>query len=894
MCQSMEQGGKRCAAHTRPRFTALMEAMETAGAKNPFNKADGRKKARNTFTVNTDDGNENALNVVANHASTPTGAKEVAKAITDMRGERDMQTVAFLTSAAKVGTDRAEAAKETTTLIKKAVEAAKRKETGSRVELNRNTKVMEGLSPSLAEVFPGIAARWDLDHPENKGILPSEVAPNTNGSIWLRCEQGHSWDGGRGNNINAPIKAGKRYYPICPECEGRRPRLFSRTQTELATLTDALGDDPDAFNALPPALQYALLNHMGVLRGSDDSMSRQVGMSIVHGDLSLKDVMAATDPSSLDGSLREDLDDEQGLKAVSNVDVLDTETSTVDIDQVLASAGVLALVDADSDLATSIMRANNEVLWDRAYDNEATLDDYAAFLNNRRGGTPQGDAAIDRFTAELEAVRNFTLPEGYTTERLNKFGDPVTMDPDLSQRRFALLVAENRRFMNWSTTGAGKTLSTTLAIQSAEARETLVVCPNAVTDEWKTEFAAGFPTATEVIVLDNLADINKPRPDAPEGVNRVWVANYEKFSGEPRDIAKTLAPLTERVDAIVYDEIHKAKSGSSNEDEASKRRRAMVKFTDKAGENNPNLIVVGASATPVVNNLEEAKSVLRLVEGPTSKSFPTAPTIKNAAGAHHRLAGAGVRRVMKYPTSLTREDVTIDVSSQVHRIQGRINKMRTQADNTNKRVDGAMMERALLPEKMPALIKIANRRKANNEGPTVVYTHYTTGMVNPMRTKLEAEGLRVATYTGTETQAERSATLKAFRNGDYDVLIGSRPISTGVDGLQHISNEMVVVSMPDHAADDDQTVGRLDRRGQSRDVKVSYLLTEANAGGMRWSYCKDTKQRRVKFKRDIANAAVDGVLPDGSWDTEQHSAEKALGDLKSMTTKLAQQNLATA
>ena len=908
MCQSIEQGGKRCAAHTRPHYTTLMSAMDAAAAKAPFApaKAGGRKKARDSFTtISAVDGLDaetlNALNVVANHASTPQGAKEVAADIEKFKAERDMQTVAWLTSCRKFGTERAGAAKETTAIIKKAVEKAKRAETGSRVELNRNTKVMAGTDPSLEEVFPGIAARWDREHPGNKGILPSEVAPNTNGSIWLKCEQGHSWDGGRGNNINAPIKAGKRYYPICPECEGRRPRLFARTQSELTSLADALGD-PEAFNALPPALQYAVMNELNILRGSDDSMSRQVGMSIVNGNLTLKDVMLAADPKALEGKLDERLDDEGTLTSITDMDVSSSETNSgngVEVDQILASAGVLALVPAGSDLAVSITRANNELLWERAYDAEVdpteSLDTYIGYLDGRRGASPQGDAAIDRFIEEARAVQNFALPEGYVTERLNKFGEPVSMDPDLSQRRFALMAAEQRAIANWSGTGAGKTLSTVLAIQNDNARETLVVCPKAVREEWENEFKAGFPTTSEVIVVNNPEDFNTVRPAPAEGVNRVWVVNYDKFSGSPQALAKTIGPLAERVDAIVFDEIHMAKASAENDKDASKRHNAIVRFRDRAEEANPGLMVVGASATPVVNNLAEAKSVLKIIEGSnsTGPAFATTPTIKNAANAHYRLAAAGVRRIMKYPTELTREDVTIDVTANVHKIQARINKMRDSGDGDGKLkpLHPAMMERALLPEKLPKIAAIAKRRRDNGEGGTVVYSHYTDGMVAPIRAALEKQNLRVGTFTGDDTPAVRTANLKAFRNGEIDVLIGSEPIATGVDGLQNASNEIVVASMAWTAAADDQLVGRVHRRGQLLNSKVSYLLTEAKVGddknAPRWSWCKDNRQSRVKFKRDVANAAVDGVLPSGALDSQQNSAEKALGALKDLTAALA-------
>lgn len=872
MCQTQAEGGKRCATHTRPRYEALIAAMDARAAKSVFNKGQGRQEARRTFEVD----DENALNVAINHASTPSGFKQVTDDVDRFRTEGDQQTVAFLTSALKRGTERAEAAKEANVAIRKAKEQAKRKATRSSGQLTRSAKATD--TWNLQAVFPGVAELWDTE--KNHGIEPTEVTPNVNKDIWLRCKEGHSWSG-RGNNVVAPVRNGKRFYPLCPECEGRKPRQFAATQEELTSLVSALGDDPEAFEALTPALQYQVMSHLGLLRGGQDSMSRSIGMSIVHGDLTLKDVVTAQDFAAVDGRVRDNLDDEQAVGTLTDLD-LPANTAparTSDVDRVLASVGVLDVIDNDTDLAANIAREANESLWEQAYLHADDLDGYLTDLTTRRGTSPQAAAAIDRFTRELDLVRTTPLPEGYQATRVSDDGQRLTLDPTLAQRRFAALVTDRRRVMNWSGTGAGKTLSSTLAVQASGAQETLVVCPKQVIDQWAAEFANGFPDHTEIRY--GLPDPHAPLPPPAAGTNRVWIANYDKFQTNPEALQRQLSPLADRVDAVVFDEIHMAKV--SDEASTSLRRRALEKFTDQAGRANPDLVVIGASATPVVNNLEEARSVLRLVEGPDSRPFPTKPTIKNAAAAHHRLASAGIRHRPTYDTTLTRRDVTIDVTDRVHHIQANLNRQRVAKDNQQARVTPAMMERALLPEKIPALIETV---RANN-GPTVVYTHYVDGMVAPMKAALTDQGLRVATYTGNETAAERAEALRRFRTGDVDVLIGSKPIATGVDGLQHTSHNMVVVSMPWTAADDDQLVGRLDRRGQQRDVTITYLLTEATAGKTRWSWCKDNRQRRVHYKRDIANAAVDGVLPDGTLDTSQSSAERALGGLKELAATLA-------
>ena len=61
------------------------------------------------------------------------------------------------------------------------------------------------------------------------------------------------------------------------------------------------------------------------------------------------------------------------------------------------------------------------------------------------------------------------------------------------------------------------------------------------------------------------------------------------------------------------DEIHFTKI--RDEEEISKRRRNLDGLMTLLERRNPNVKVLGLSATPVVNNLREGKSLLELITG---------------------------------------------------------------------------------------------------------------------------------------------------------------------------------------------------------------------------------------------------------------------------------------
>ena len=124
---------------------------------------------------------------------------------------------------------------------------------------------------------------------------------------------------------------------------------------------------------------------------------------------------------------------------------------------------------------------------------------------------------------------------------------------------------------------------------------------------------------------------------------------------------------------------------------------------------------------------------------------------------------------------------------------------------------------------------------------------------------ISARGYRVGFFTG-----EMKDGLNAFRDGRLDVLIGSSAVGTGVDGLQQVCSQLIINVLPWTNAEYEQLIGRIWRQGQSESqVKVVIPVTFADIDGTRWSYC-DTKLRRIQYKKSIADAAVDGAVPEGN------------------------------
>jgi superfamily II DNA/RNA helicase len=120
----------------------------------------------------------------------------------------------------------------------------------------------------------------------------------------------------------------------------------------------------------------------------------------------------------------------------------------------------------------------------------------------------------------------------------------------------------------------------------------------------------------------------------------------------------------------------------------------------------------------------------------------------------------------------------------------------------------------------------------------------------------------VESYNGQSGNRDgRKDILDKFLDGDIDVLVCSKPISTGIDGLQYKCNKMIMVSLPWTDADYTQLKGRIYRQG-SRFKRVEFVIPQVvlkNEKNDMWSWDKMRKQA-IENKRSLGNAIVEGKI----------------------------------
>ena len=163
-----------------------------------------------------------------------------------------------------------------------------------------------------------------------------------------------------------------------------------------------------------------------------------------------------------------------------------------------------------------------------------------------------------------------------------------------------------------------------------------------------------------------------------------------------------------------------------------------------------------------------------------------------------------------------------------------------------------------------------------------VRAHYVDGVSGLLRDAVQSAGFRVGRLTGETDDAHLKEFLKP--DGNVDVLIASSRIGTGVNGLQYVCNKLIINCLPWTNAEYEQLVGRLWRQGSEfKRVDVIIPVTFAMVNGQRWSYC-ESKLQRLLYKKSIADAAVDGVVPEGNLRTPAQAQQDIMDWLGRLET----------
>jgi superfamily II DNA or RNA helicase len=579
--------------------------------------------------------------------------------------------------------------------------------------------------------------------------------------------------------------------------------------------------------------------------------------------------------SEEDVATEEAIDDVEQIPTVESeeitVDDIDDEITTITVEreprlplvnqiQDLHSLDNVIYTGMDEEAFQSLIQYKLRKIWNSLLNNDVDIDS----LRAEEGGK-YFTLIKEEFLNEYESVLLVEPSDGYNFRDRN--GNIA--QPNLMQKLTVFRLFKNKYYGNWSGTGAGKTLSFILASRNMDAKLTLVIALNSTIEQTCKSIKQVYPNSKcfteykEGYVFDR-------------NEHNYLVLNYEKFQQENSERLFQSLTNNNQIDFIVIDEVHNAKQ--REEDNESIRRAVMTRLLGRARENE-NLHVLAMSATPVINNLFEAKSLLQLMSGLEYEDIQTRRTIGNALNIFQQLTLNGLRFIPKYDISISEligrnmSNLNIDGSHLLERL------LRLTSN------DYIGVEKLILDDKLQAITPYLKKG-------VIIYSYFTTGIISKIQKYVEVLGFKVGTYTGEESTVLRTQNLKDFISGKIDIIIGSRPIGTGVDGLQDVCNRMICLTLPWTDSEYTQLKGRIYRQG-SLFNEVEIIIPQVRIqleGDDVWSW-DIQRLNLIKNKKTLADAAVDGVIPSNVIPSPETLLRKSMESLKNWQDRVASGNV---
>jgi hypothetical protein len=346
------------------------------------------------------------------------------------------------------------------------------------------------------------------------------------------------------------------------------------------------------------------------------------------------------------------------------------------------------------------------------------------------------------------------------------------------------------------------------------------------------------------------------------GITKYLVVNWDKIQQKQLFSSFEKLVKSQKIDLIVLDEIHFSKMTTFKEKQISERRKELEVILSLTRKKNPEFKTLGLSATPVVNNLKEGKSLIQLLSRDDFRDVDDKSTVPNAVTLHEKITNLSIRQIPDYQINVIKEFPEVSKRKPPRQKLKELHKK------------PLAIEQYLTDARLEEIVD-------RIDGPTIIYTEYVgkdanspnkTSIIDKLEKAVKDAGHTYGFYVGG-----RKDDLELFtKHKTIKVLIASRPISTGVDGLQSVCKNLIFNTLPWTHALYNQIVGRIVRTGQSENqVTIHHII--ATIGGYPYD---QAKLDRIKFKRTLADCAVDGLLPEPNLVTPQQAAKAAVNWLE--------------
>jgi len=495
------------------------------------------------------------------------------------------------------------------------------------------------------------------------------------------------------------------------------------------------------------------------------------------------------------------------------------------------------------------------MIWKQLFDPAREIEEVEAITKEKKNGNAFHDEVLSRFWNEYNGVKEIkTWKQDYN---FNIAG--VKKQPMLNQLYTAYMIRKMNGFCNFGDPGIGKTNAAAIATRLPHVKFILIIAPFNITKQWETSLKNIYPNSFVSTGKEIFKDWAKGSYD-----KYYHVINYEKFARDRGNLVAELANY--QIDFVVIDESHHTKIRTDST--ISNTRLNIEKLLDKLRISNRKLKCLMLSATPVINNIREGKSLLEMVTGTKYPDLKTANNLGNATELHSEFVPFSVRYIKNY-NEITQEGKDDPIYTEA-KIPDDLTKEQI------RKLSWRDYEQICTETRIPEIVKRLKKK-------TIIYTDYVDGdpvlglpILEQLKNAVEKAGYSVGFFTGGEVKPGiggksgledwsnckvvegKKIPFNPFVNGNLEVLIASSSLSEGINELQYVCNNLILNGLVWTYAEFKQLIGRLVRQGQkSKTVTISIVLSKING----YEYDEKIKLNRLELKKMLGNCVTDGTIP---------------------------------
>lgn len=382
------------------------------------------------------------------------------------------------------------------------------------------------------------------------------------------------------------------------------------------------------------------------------------------------------------------------------------------------------------------------------------------------------------------------------------------------QRFIIQTLKEREYFLNSSDTGTGKTKAAISAAYYLNAKHVLIFCPNSVKNTWKNQIEEANFISKENIKVDNIFN------SYSDGNFTFEIFNYDKFNSDNRANKRIKAIIESKMyGLVVFDEAHRLKN------KESKTYCAFMKLVHALRKLNPNVKFLGCTASPITTSNKDLQSIYELLSGKQADELTMGSLTNQLINANKVLETCGFGYFPKNKMKVRYNGID---SEELFATNGKL------IYNTDlAMINGTSIEEDCIRcygnrcrlEEIHMLLKFNAYKHLVKKG-TIIYTEYTYGDKILLELKdLIEDKLHLSTciYSGDYKEYEGGVvkredgsvktSIDEFVEGKKDVLISTKSMCEGVDGLQKVSNRIILHTIPSVWAILFQLIGRIARQG---------------------------------------------------------------------------------